>query len=181
MESNSNSVTKWAMTYGLYLGVFHIIFIVILYLTGHFFNSGYYGYISTAVVVWITWTGLVKFRDGVNGGFIKYGQGLGLGVLISVFAAIFAAATMYIIMKFDGSLSDDMLSLMVEEIEKSGLSGDMVDNVEKMYEMMVTPGVVALSAYINKVVGGTIISLVVAAFVKKNPESGFYEAVKDVE
>jgi len=84
-------------------------------------------------------------------------------------------------MKFDGSLSDEMLGMMVEEIERSGLSGEMVENVEKMYEIMVTPGVVALSAYINKVFGGTIISLVVAAFIKKNPETGFYEAVKDVE
>jgi membrane-bound ClpP family serine protease len=181
MENSSNTVTKWAMTYGLYLGVFHIIFIVIMYFTGHFFNSGYYGYISTAFVVGLTWQGLVKYRDEVSGGYIKYGKALGLGVLISVFAAIFAGATMYIIMKFDGSLSDEMLGMMVEEIERSGLSGEMVENVEKMYEVMVTPGVVALSAYINKVVGGTIISLIVAAFVKKNPESGFYDAVKDVE
>jgi len=181
MENSSNSVTKWAMTYGLYLGVFHIIFNVILYLTNHLFNPGYYSYISTAVVIWITWSGLVKYRDGVNGGFMKYGQGLGLGVLISVFSGIFAAATMYIIMKFDGSLSDQMLDLMIEEVERSGLSGDMVDSMEKMYKIMVSPGVVALSAYISKIFGGAFISLIVAAFVKKNPENGFYDAVKDVE
>jgi len=181
MEKSSNTLTKWAMTYGLYLGIFHIVFTVILYLSGHLFDSKYLGYISTAVVIIITWIGLIKYRDHVNNGVLKYGQGLGLGVLISVFAGIFAAATMYIIMKFDGSLSDQMLSLMEEEVMKSGMSDDMLENVEKMYKIMVTPGVVAFSGFINKVFTGTLISLIVAAFVKKNPESGFYEAVKDVE
>ena len=100
---------------------------------------------------------------------------------VAQFAGIFAAATTYIIMKFDGSLSDQMLNLMEEEIMKSGMSDDMLENVEKMYKIMVTPGVVAFSGFINKVFTGTLISLIVAAFVKKNPESGFYEAVKDVE
>ena len=181
MEKNSNTVTKWAMTYGLYLGAFHIIFIIILYLTDHFFNGGYMSYISTAFVIGITWVGLSKFRDDVRGGVLKYGQAVGLGVLISVFAGIFAATTMYIIMRFDSSLSDQMFDLMEEEVVRSGLSDDMIENMQKMYRIMVTPGVVALSGYINKVISGTIISLIVAAFVKKNPENGFYEAVKDVE
>ena len=181
MERSSNTVTKWAMTYGLYLGVFHIIFIVILYFTGHFFNAGYYSYISTAFVIGITWVGLVKYRDEVNGGVLKYGQGLGLGVLISVFAGIFAAATLYIFMKFDGSLSNQMLDMMEDEIAKSGMPDDMLENMEKIYKIMVTPGVVALSGFINKVFTGTLISLIVAVFVKKNPDNGFYEAVKDVE
>ncbi len=181
MEKSSNTLTKWAMTYGLYLGIFHIIFIIIMYMTNHFFNNGYLSYISTAFVIGITWLGMTKYRDHVNNGVLKYGQGLGLGVLISVFAGIFAAATTYIIMKFDGSLSDQMLNLMEEEIMKSGMSDDMLENVEKMYKIMVTPGVVAFSGFINKVFTGTLISLIVAAFVKKNPESGFYEAVKDVE
>ena len=181
MEKSSNTVTKWAMTYGLYLGVFHILYISVLYFTHHFFNVGYYSYISTAFIIGVTWIGLVKYRDSVNQGVLKYGQGLGLGVLISVFAGIFAAATLYIYMKLDGSLSVDMLNQMEEEVLKSGMPDDMLESMEKMYKIMVLPGVVALSGFINKVITGTLISLIVAAFVKRNPDNGFYEAVKDVE
>ena len=181
MEKNSNFVTKWAMTYGLYLGLFHIIFIIFLYLRGNIFDSKSYGYISMAFVIGIIWIGIVKYRDKVNKGFLTYGQGVGLGVLISVFGSIFAAATIYILMKLDTSLSIQRLTLLQEEAMKRGMPDEVLEKMEPWYTWWAKPFVVALSKLVNKIFLGTVFSLIIAAIVKRKPESGFYEAVKDIE
>ena len=181
MEKNSDTVTKWAMTYGLYLGIFHIIFIIFLYLRGNIFDSKSYGYIAWAFVMGIIWIGVVKYRDKVNKGYLTYGQGVGLGVLISVFGSIFAAATFFILMKLDLSLSSQRIALMQEEAMKNGIPDEIIDKMEPMYTMLSKPAVVALFELVNKIFMGTVFSLIVAAIVKRKPESGFYEAVKDIE
>ncbi len=181
MEKNSISLTKWAMTYGLYLGVFHVIYLLVLYFRNHLFDNSFAGYILIVFVIGIIWIGLTGYRDKVNNGFLSYGQGVGLGVLISLFGGIFAAATMYILMTFDKSLSDQLLVVTQENLMKSGLPDELIESVSEMYEIAVKPGLVAFSEFFGKIFSGTLISLIVAAIAMKKPTSSFYDAVKNVE
>jgi hypothetical protein len=181
MENVKVSTSKWAMQYGLYLGAVHIVFLLTLYFSDMMFESKWPDYIGYVYIIGFTWWGIAKYKSDVNGGYITYGQGLGLGVMISLFAAIFSAATIYIIMKLDSSLSEKMLNILQENMMEANIPDDMMESMEKIYEMTVRPGVVALSDFLGKVFTGTVFSLIIAAIVKKNPDSTFYEAVKNVE
>ena len=102
-------------------------------------------------------------------------------MLISVFGSVFYSATIYLLMTFDGSLSNQLLEKTQEAMYNSGLPDDLMENMEKMFELAVKPGFVATSEFIGKVFSGTIITLVVAAVAKRESENGFDEAVKDIE
>jgi hypothetical protein len=181
MERNSTSLRKWAMTYGLYLGIFHMLFILFLYSRNQMFDSGTLEYLSLAIIVGVTWFGLANYRDKVNKGILSYGQGVGLGVLISVFAGVFSATTIYMLMTFDKSLSDLLLVITQENLMKSGWPDELIENMSKMYEIAIKPGMVAFSEFFGKVFIGTLISLIVAIVVKRKPESSFYDAVKNID
>ncbi|NPA35491.1 MAG: DUF4199 domain-containing protein [Chlorobi bacterium] len=181
MEKENNSTGKWAMQYGLYLGILQVILILTLYFSGIIFESKLQDYLGYVFAIAITWIGLDKYKSQVNRGFLTYGQGLGLGVMISLFSAIFSAATIYILMKLDGSLSEKMLNVIQEKMLEANMPDDMIESMQKVYEMTVKPGMVAMSDFLGKVFTGTIFSLIIAAIVKKNPDNTFYDAVKNVD
>ncbi len=181
METKSTSLTKWAMTYGLYLGIFHIVVLMILYFREQLFTNVVSGYVVAVFVVGILWFGMTNYRDKVNGGVLSYGKGVGIGVMIALFGAIFASVTIYILMTFDPSLSTQYLNVLEQAAAQSGLADDMIDSMMKMYEIITRPGIMAFSKLLGLVFWGTIASLIIAAIVKKVPEDGFYNAVKDID
>ncbi len=181
MKKKSSPKLKWAMAYGLYLGIFHILFLLFFYFRGNVFEGRSYGYVLWIFIAGVTWFGLVAYRDKVNGGFLSYGQGMGLGVLISVFGAIFYSATIYLLMTFDGSLSNQLMEITQEALFNSGLPDELMESMEKMYEITLKPGIVGTSEFIGKVFAGTFITLIVAAIVKRKSDNSFYDAVKDIE
>ncbi|TAJ12508.1 DUF4199 domain-containing protein [Marinilabiliaceae bacterium JC017] len=181
MEKQTSSKTKMAMSYGLYLGLALVVYSLILYVSGQTFNKSL-GYVSYIIMLLGIGWGMKHYRDNVNNGLLTYGQGMGLGVLISVFAGVISGFFSFILMKYiDPSLMEQALAMAQEEALKGGATEAQLDQMEGVMGMFSNPWVIMISAIIGSAFIGAIISLILAAIFKRTPENSFEEAVKDVE
>lgn len=170
MEDNKSGLLKHAMTYGAIIGLILVVYSVVLYISGLTFNKGL-GFIQYAVLIAGLYIGTKAFRDKALGGFITYGQALGLGVMISLFVGIITIFFQYILMRFiDPGLVDKYMVVMEEQFEKSRFIP------EDQIEMALEKSRQSLTALWSIPVGvltftfiGFIISLITSAIVKRDP------------
>lgn len=181
MTPVSTSKSKWAMLYGLYLGVFYILFILFLYYADKLFNPGAIGYIGTLVFILVLWFALKNYRDKENGGYLSYGKGVGIGVLITLYSTFFISSIYFIVLTLDKSLLVGYVAQLEEIMMNSGLPDELLDKFDEASKTTLNAGTYAISVFFKEMIGGTILTLIVAAIAMKNPENGFEEAVKDIE
>ncbi len=124
--------------------------------------------------------GMFKAIDeykATHGGYISYGQGLGLNTLISAVAAIISTAVSLIYTTFiDNTAMKKMMEAqkekMVEQWEKQGMSERQIEDAmamtEKMTAFMQNPGMMFVSGVISITIFGFIVALIVSAIKKKN-------------
>jgi hypothetical protein len=97
-----------------------------------------------------------------------YGAALGAGVLISLFASILSGIFTYAYHAFiNPGFSEILIQDAMAKIEAKGVSGAQLDKIESFNRIMFSPVPMALIALIFGFIFGVIISLVVAAFLKK--------------
>jgi len=180
MEEKS-TFWKSAMIYGLYLGIVVTLYSVILYVSGQTVNKslGYVSFVLYAVGVVLA---QINYRNKDLHGVISYGQAVGFGVAVMLFAGIITALYNIIIFKIDPSLIEQIKSMQEEAMLKQGLSEDQIEAAMSMTSKMMSPGILAISGLFSSVFMGTIISLVSAIFVKKQPnEDAFEDAMEEVK
>jgi len=180
MEQKS-TFWKTAMIYGLYLGIAITLFSVILYVSGQTQNKtlGYLTFLLYAVGVLLA---QINYRNHEQHGVISYGQSVGFGVAVILFAGIITALYNIIIFSIDPSLIDQIRIAQEEAMLKKGLTEDQIEASMGMVSKMMSPGIMAISGLIGSVFFGTIISLVTSIFVKRQPnEDSFDEAMEDVK
>ncbi len=181
MTDISTSKSKWAMLYGLFLGVFYIFFTLFLYYTDKMIIPGAISYVGTVVFITVLWLALKNYRDKVNGGYLSYGKGVGIGVLITLYSTFFISSVYFIVLSLDKTLLVQYVAQFEEIMMNSGLPDELLEKFNEASKATLTPGIYAISAFFKEMIGGTILTLIVAAIAMKSPESGFYEAVKDIE
>lgn len=169
MEQTNASWSKTAMTYGIYLGLISILYSVILYVTGQTGNQtlGYVGYIFIiGIVIWA----LITYRDKINGGYMSYGTGVGIGFMTALIGGILGSIFAYVLFAIiDPSLPEQLLGKALEEaIAKNPEIEQNLDMVEGMMRKMMSPTAIAIMGVVSSAIGGIIISLILAAIFKKD-------------
>jgi Protein of unknown function (DUF4199) len=97
-----------------------------------------------------------------------YAATLWAGVLISAVAAVLGAIFTYAYHAFiNPGFSQILLQDAMSKMEAKGLSGDQLDKIESFNRILFSPAAMALIALIFGFIGGVIISLIVAAFLKR--------------
>jgi hypothetical protein len=97
-----------------------------------------------------------------------YGAALGAGFLISVFASVLSAVFTFIYFSFiNPALIDILLQDKMAKLEASGVSGDRLEKTEAGMKMFMGPVPQAISVIIGGIVIGILISLIVAAVLKR--------------
>ena len=180
MEQKS---TFWrsAMTYGLYLGIVVTLYSVILYVAGQNTNKSL-GYVSFLLYTIGIVLSQINYRNRELNGAISYGQAVGFGVAVMLCVGIITSLYNIIIFKIDPGLIEQIKAMTEEQYLKSGMSEDQVEAAMAVASKMMTPGVLAISALISSLFGGTIISLITSIFVKKPAnEDAFDEAMEDIK
>ncbi len=99
MEPNKGNIIKSSMNAGLVSGMALIGFSLILYFFGLNLNPSM-GYVSILVLAFCIYFTGKSYRDKELGGYISYGQSLGFGILVGVFASILLGFFSYIEIKF---------------------------------------------------------------------------------
>lgn len=165
---NQPSTARSAIKWGLIIGVASIAFSTIIFLSGQFGNQtlSYLGYLILIVGLVLA---MKDFRTQ-NNGFMRYGQGLGLGSLTSAVCGVLSGAFIYVYMAFvDTTLNEQILDKAREQWEKQGMSEQQMEQAAEMSKTFMGPGAMFVFGVLGTLIFGVILSLIIAAIMKKDP------------
>ena len=161
------SIWKETLNYGIILGLVSVGFSVLTYM----FDLTFRTWIilpSLLISLLVLYFLLRSYRDHYNNGYISFGKSVGAGVIINLYAAIITAIYIYVLYAFiDPGLSDKALAFAQEKMIAKGVPEAALDTATAMQAKMMKPWIQSISAIVNGVFFGLLISLVVSLFVMK--------------
>jgi hypothetical protein len=175
MENSSESTASSsiiALKYGFISGLLGFLFSTLVNLMG--WNEQFQesigwisGLWSLVLTVTITFLCLREFREQ-NGGFISYGQGLGLATLLGALSGLVAGGFNYIYIQFiDNTVIQRQMDIARERMEDQGLSASQIQSAEEMTSFLMNPGMQFVIVVIMSVIFSFFIGLIVSAVVKR--------------
>ncbi|GAB2767130.1 hypothetical protein GCM10027275_06700 [Rhabdobacter roseus] len=161
------STARVALKYGIITAVVVIVYSTILNLAGLGQNQG-----ATSVAFLFLLGGLIwamrDFREQ-NGGFMSYGQGLGIGALLSAIVGLLGSTFMLFYIQFiDNTIFQQSLDRAREDMERRGMDDAQIEQAMEISEKFMSPGAVFLIGVLSYLILGFIISLIVAAVMRRN-------------
>ncbi len=172
MEENSD-VTKKSVVlkWGAISGLIGIIVFVIQDFAG-LAGDQTYGWVMMVIGIAIGVTLLIMaHKEFINGGdgFMSYGEGLGIGTLMSVVSSVISSIFTYIYVSFiNPTYIDNIKEIQMMEMEKQGLTDAQIEQGMEMAGMFTSPIGMAIMGILGGVFMGFIMSLIVSAFTKKS-------------
>jgi len=160
------STARVALKYGLVVAVVTMVYSTILYVAGLGSNkilaSMTYLFMIVAIVL-----AMKDFREK-NGGFISYGEGLGLGSLTSAVLGLLSSAfTIFYIQFIDSNILTQSLDQMREELEGKGMDDAQIEQALEMSQKFMSPGIMFVTVILGYLIMGFIFSLIIAAIMRK--------------
>jgi hypothetical protein len=172
---------KTCLLYGFILAVSAALVTLVIYFLGLHsdpakmgMSRGVSGLLILVIGVTCTALGVKARREQVPPSEeFGYGSALGAGALISLFAGIFGAVFNFVYFAYiNTGFPEVMLQYQLDKLQDKGLTGARLDQAEKMTRMFMTPLPMAIFALIEGLIFGILISLVVAAFLKRPAPAG---------
>ncbi|HWL16059.1 MAG TPA: DUF4199 domain-containing protein [Opitutus sp.] len=167
---------KTYLTYGLGIAGAGFLLNLILFFTGHHTELEKVGSAQTiasvvGLLIAIAGLGLaIRARRSevpVNEDF-GYGRALGAGIMTSLVSAIAGAILTFVYMHFiNPGFNDLLVQTEINKWESAGMSQAQIDAAEGIMRKMLHPVAQAAFTVIVGVIFGTIISLVLAAFIRR--------------
>ena len=171
---------KYVMNNGVIAGLINLAAQIILYFLG--MNPlGTSSWLLAIIIIMLIVKGVKNWRD-INGeGYITYGEAFRTGAALSFFYASFAAVMFYLFMI---SVGTDIMQMQIDEVMKGMeqaekfMGAEMTDQIITEMKKM-SEGRMCWGDFQNKLLGGVIISLIVAGVLKKNKP--FFEEPQNPE
>lgn len=171
METQTASVKKIALNYGLLLGLISIVFSVILYVTGNHLDRPWWGSIvSFIIMAGAIYYGIKAFKDE-SGQFLSLGEALKVGLAISLIAGIIGAIFNYIFVTvIEPDFVTQMLELTREKMfeQNPNMTEEQAKMALDMSEKFMSPSMMSMFAIIGSLFFGFIISLIAGLIMKQN-------------
>lgn len=193
MEQKS-TFWKSAMTYGIYLALINIVVALVIWAGGLLEKMGFMGFIVIFVVnfaIMITFLiiSTKKHRDNELDGNITYGQAFVFGLVVVVASTVISGLFSYILNKFiDPDYTHRIMTAIQEKtlnwMSSKGVSQDQIDaTLSKFEEKGIPTAFESLRQnLLSGFIGGSILSLISSAIVKKKTnEDAFEEAMDDIK
>lgn len=163
------------MPFGIKFGVIAslavIIYGMILNLTGLNMNQSL-GYVNYLVLGGVMYLACKSYKEA-NEGFISFGGGFSLSMIIAAITGVISSVFSYAYMLFiDSSIIELVKEKQIEEFERQGLTDSQIEQAVEMSEMFMTPGMIGVMAFIGMLLIGLVLGLIVSAIVK-NPRPIF--------
>lgn len=161
------SVARVALKYGLITAVASIVFNTILIIAEQNQNQA-----LTSLGLIILIVGMVyamrEFKSG-NDGFMSYGQGLGIGTLLSAISGLLGSAFITFYSQFiDTTYTQKILDKSRADMEQRGIGDAQIDAGMEFTEKMMSPGIMFAVTIFFAILFGFIISLIVSAIMRRN-------------
>lgn len=170
---NQASTKQVMINYGLLLGLITVLMNVILFAMGKIYEPhwsvGVIGFIITVVILVL---GIKKVKD-LNGGFLKLGEAIKIGLGIALISGIIAVIynlifTNFIEPEYFVRMAEMQQQKMLEAYPN--MSDEQLDAAMEMTKKMSGPFLAAALALIGSLFIGFIISLIAGLIMKKTDE-----------
>lgn len=165
---------KYAVTYGILAGLVILgIFIPGLTLLNQ--HSLWFGYLSMLAGLTLVFVGVKRFRDIERGGIIKFLPAFGLGIAISLVAAVIYVVGWEIYMRttdyalIDGYIADELRSARTAGASAAELAQKTAEMASMRTQFRESPPFRMAMIFIEIFPVGLIVSLVSAALLR-NPK-----------
>ena len=166
MEEKVN-VWKANLTNGLILALAGVAFSLVMYFFDLTLNKTA-GYINAPIQLILLYFLLKSYRDNSMHGQITYGQSVGAGVVIFVYASIIIAIYTYLLYTvIDPGLVSKQMAMTEEAMSKKGLPQAAIDTSMAFTAKIMKPAIIAPLSIIGNVFLGLIYSLLASIFIKK--------------
>ena len=166
MEKTAN-VWKDNLVNGLILGLIGVVYTLVIWILDLSFNKNI-GYLFLLVEIVILFFLIKSYRDNHMHGTISYGQALGAGVIIFLYATIITSIFSYLLNTvIDPDLMQKGLAAQEQVLLDRGLTQEQVDQALKVAGKMMKPAISIPIGLVVNMFFGLILSLIAAAFVRK--------------
>lgn len=166
---------KTALRYGLY-GVYLLIaFCLIRYLINphptNFDNQEIIGWVGIILSVFFVFFGIKYYRDKQNGGILRFGEGLKLGLLITLFPALlFGIYSVIYSEVLDPAFMDNYYAWQVAQAKSSVPAGELDQHLAKMEKeraMFASPLVQFIAMFLCVFLAGLIVTVISTLTLKR--------------
>ena len=165
MNEQNVTVSNTAMRYGIIVGLISVIYSFVLAMLDETMNRG-----LGAVAYLFLIVGMVmafKYFKNHNHGYMSYGQGLGIGTLMSLIVGLLSSIFMYIYINFvDPEMMNRAMEMQRVQMEERGMDDAQIDQAMEMAGKFSSPELMIVFGTLGFVVIGFIIALIVAAIMK---------------
>lgn len=169
MEDQKQSIIKSSLMPGIYLGIVLIVYSLILYLLDVDFQSNW-RYLSILWMAAMLFWAMITTRDKIMGGYISYGKAFGAGFWTGLFAAIIGAIfTFLFVTEIDPNFTQEILTKAEEQMleQNPNMSDEQLEMALSWTEKFTSPAMITVMALVMNVFYATILSLIIAIFVKR--------------
>ncbi|WP_299821196.1 DUF4199 domain-containing protein [uncultured Pontibacter sp.] len=161
------SVTSVAVKYGFLTALVGVVYSLIIMVADLGDNR-----ILSSLAYLILIGGIVlamKQYKAQSGGYMSYGQGLGIGSIVSVLFGLLSGLFTWIYTSFvDTEYMPRMMEKQREQMIQQGLSDEQIDAGMKMAENFQGPLTMILGAAVITLIFGFILSLIISAIMKNS-------------
>lgn len=158
--------------YALTLTICGALLNLLLYFTGFqtekLATGQYLNWLGFVIMFAVLWLGIKAVRDEAPEKGMSYGRGVGTGTLISLYSGLMSSVYSFIHFKFvNPEFADYQLALIRPKWEAAGMPEAQMEQAEKMTRAMMGPVAQAILTPIMVVLFGLILSLIIAAILKR--------------
>lgn len=169
METKHTSTGKAALQHGLMLGGALIILSLILHFAGVTMES-WSRYLSWVIMVAYLIYATKNFRDEHRGGYLKYGNGLGFGTLVSLVSGSVSAVYMVLYVKvINNEFINEIMNNSYEQFVERGMSDEQIEMIMTRQESWMMPSML-IGALIGTTFIGFLLSLIISAVFKRTED-----------
>jgi len=170
--NEQQSSTRLALKWGVILGIALILITLILYLTDQTSNP-WFSVLTLVAMIAALVLAMQEYRN-VNSGFMTYGEGVGIGALLSGVAGLLASAfsTFYNVV-IDPTIQQRAFEQARERLENQGMSDEQIDQALEFSQKFQSPGFTFIAGVFGTIIIGALLSLIIAAFIRRNKNNPF--------
>jgi hypothetical protein len=162
------------LLYALIMAIGQIVLTLIGFFLGYQtdkINQGtWFGFVPLVYAIVIYWLAIKAVREEDAGKYLTYGKGVGTGVMIAVYSGLIGSIYAYVHFTF---VNPNFIDYLIEASRVKWVAVNMSDaqmeGAEKGMRMFTKPIIQSVFGFVATIVMGLIISLIMAAILKRNP------------
>lgn len=129
---------KTVLRFGLYASIWSLLLFVLAYVlffrhTDDYDKREIIGWASIVLSLIFVFVGIKYFRDKINNGYLSFGQGMKLGILITLFpSVIFGIWSLFYAYYLDPDFNTKYFDSQVEKLRKTVPANELAARVKEM-------------------------------------------------